>query len=187
MVIRWRDGIQGLEIFYCLPWAMGSGMLLSAQFISLTIWSLPEQMARATAVYYLSQQIGLVFGTSVSAAALQRLFGYQLWLNLVDFQDPKKTKVLHSSAELCLLILIQSLKIINHLLGDFGFISNLPQSIQAAVQVSFIEAWRLIPGELALLDFHAIFRFHFLTSTSSLSDTHPLCCDSDCLFKGEGQ
>ncbi|KAJ5243419.1 MFS general substrate transporter [Penicillium citrinum] len=127
MIVRWKDGIHGPEISYCLPWAMGSGMLLSAQFISLTIWSPPEQMAKATAVYYLSQQIGLVFGTSISATALQRLFGHQLGHNLVDIHEPEKTKV------------------INHLLGDFGFISNLPEGMQAAVQHSFIEAWRLIP------------------------------------------
>lgn len=89
---------------------MGSGMLLSAQFISLTIWSPPEQMAKATAVYYLSQQIGLVFGTSISATALQRLFGHQLGHNLVDIHEPEKTKVTVSPTALDLLILIQSLK-----------------------------------------------------------------------------
>lgn len=93
MIVRWRNGIQGLEMHYCFPWAMGSGMLLSAQFIALSIWSPQEQMASATAVYYLSQQIGLIIGTSVSTAALQRLFGYRLEMNLVDIVAPEKTKV----------------------------------------------------------------------------------------------
>ncbi|KAJ5762888.1 MFS general substrate transporter [Penicillium manginii] len=107
---------------------MGSGMLLSAQFIALSIWSPQEQMASATAVYYLSQQIGLIIGTSVSTAALQRLFGYRLEMNLVDIVAPEKTKV------------------IAKLLDDFGFISKLSETLRVAVEISFIEAYRLIPA-----------------------------------------
>lgn len=93
MIGRWRNGIQGLEIHYCFPWAIGSGLLLSAQFITLSIRSPPEQMASATAVYYLSQQVGLILGTSVSTAGLQRLFRYRLEIKLVDILPLERKKV----------------------------------------------------------------------------------------------
>lgn len=40
------------------------------------------------------------------------------------------------------------------LLGDFWFISKLPESLQAAVEISFIEAYRFIPSE-SKLDYFA--------------------------------
>lgn len=54
MIVRWANGIHGVELLYVFPWAVGSGLLLSAQFLALTICSPKEQMASSTAVYYLS-------------------------------------------------------------------------------------------------------------------------------------
>lgn len=93
MIVRWANGIQGVEVHYCFPWAMGSGMLLSTQFIALTICSPEGQMARATAVYYLSQQVGQIIGTSVSTAALQQLFRRRLDIKLGSIPLPKKDQV----------------------------------------------------------------------------------------------
>lgn len=72
---------------------MGSGMLLSAQFIALTICSPNGQIASATAVYYLSQQVGQIIGTSVSTAALQQLFRNRLDIDLDSISVPKKDQV----------------------------------------------------------------------------------------------
>ncbi|OKP11836.1 hypothetical protein PENSUB_2702 [Penicillium subrubescens] len=93
MMVRWANGIHGVEVHYCLPWAMGSGMLLSAQFIALTICSPEGQMASATAVYYLSQQVGQIIGTIVSTAALQQLFLHRLDIDLGSISLPKKDQV----------------------------------------------------------------------------------------------
>ncbi len=93
MIIRWADGIKGAEVYYGFPWAVGCGILLSAQFLELTVQSPPEQMANATAIYCLVQQVGQIVGTSGSAAALQQLFGVRLGVNLDGTPLPKKTKV----------------------------------------------------------------------------------------------
>lgn len=152
MIVRWRNGIHGLEIHYCFPWAIGSGLLLSAQFIALSVRSPSEQMASATAVYYLSQQIGLIIGTSVSTAGLQRLFGYRLEIRLVDLVPSEKTKVVsvHFPILLTFKGLFKYIQVIAKLLEDFGFISKLSETLQAAVEISFIEAYRFIPSESKL-------------------------------------
>jgi hypothetical protein len=93
MILRWANGIQGVEVYYCFPWAMGTGLLLSAQFLALTICSPEEQMASATAVYYLSQQVGLIVGTSVSTAALQQFFRIRLQFGLADIPVSHKDEV----------------------------------------------------------------------------------------------
>lgn len=91
MIVRWANGIHGVELLYVFPWAVGSGLLLSAQFLALTICSPKEQMASSTAVYYLSQQVGMIIGTSVSTAALQQLFRLRLDVDLGPL--PQKIQV----------------------------------------------------------------------------------------------
>lgn len=98
MTIRWIDGIKGIEIFYGFPWAVGGGILLSAQFLALTIWS-SDRIANSTAIYFLSQQMGQIVGTSGSAAALQKIFSNRLGVNFGDISSPVKNKVM-----LCFLI-----------------------------------------------------------------------------------
>lgn len=93
MIIRWANGIKGVEVYYGFPWAVGCGILLSAQFLALAVRSPPEQMANATAIYCLVQQVGQIVGTSGSTAALQQLFRLRLGVNLDDTPLPKKIKV----------------------------------------------------------------------------------------------
>lgn len=93
MVVRWANGIQAVEVYYCFPWAVGCGMLFTAQFVALTICSPKEQMASATAAYYLSQQVGQIIGTSVSAMALQHLFRFRLDIWLGDIPLSKRIQV----------------------------------------------------------------------------------------------
>lgn len=50
-------------------------------------------MASATAVYYLSQQVGQIIGTSVSTAALQQLFRLRLDIDLGSISLPRKDQV----------------------------------------------------------------------------------------------
>jgi hypothetical protein len=93
MIIRWKNGIKGAEVHYGFPWAAGDGILLSAQFLAMTKWSPVEQLASATAIYCLAQQIGQILGTSGSTAALQQLFRLRLGVNLDGTPLPEKTEV----------------------------------------------------------------------------------------------
>ncbi|CAG7931701.1 unnamed protein product [Penicillium olsonii] len=126
MVVRWMDGIQGVEVFYGFPWALGCGMLLSAQFLALTNWSPEDQMANATAIYCLAQQIGQIVGTSGSTAALQQLFRLRLGANLTG--TPNSTKI------------------IQKILQNYWYIEELPHALRRVVQFSYIEAFRLVPA-----------------------------------------
>jgi hypothetical protein len=74
MMVRWANGIHGVEVHYCFPWAMGSGMPLSAEFIALTICSPEGQMASATAVYYLSQQVEKLSAPSLALQLFSNCF-----------------------------------------------------------------------------------------------------------------
>ncbi|KAJ6010862.1 MFS general substrate transporter [Penicillium sp. IBT 35674x] len=131
MVMRWMNGIKGFEIYYSLPWTVGGGILLSAQFVALAA-RCPDQMANATAIFCLVQQVGQIVGTSASTAALQQLFGSRLGVNLSDAL-PEKTQI------------------IQKLLQNYGAITALPEILQRAVQSSYIEAFRLIPALSATL------------------------------------
>lgn len=93
MIVRWANGIQGLEVFYCLPWAIGCGLFFSPQFLALTICSPKEQIASATAVYYLSQQVGHVSGTSTSTALLQQIFRFRLDISLDNIPVTQRNMV----------------------------------------------------------------------------------------------
>jgi hypothetical protein len=92
MVIRWNDGIQGVEVYYGFPMSVGCGIFLSAQFLALTVRS-SENIASATAIYCLVQQIGQIVGTSGSTAALRQLFRFRLGANLDGTIPSEKTKV----------------------------------------------------------------------------------------------
>ncbi|RAL07256.1 MFS general substrate transporter [Aspergillus homomorphus CBS 101889] len=133
MTIRWLHGIHGVEVFYCFPWGVGGGLLLSAQFIALTIRSPAEQLASAIAVYHLSQQVGQIIGTSVSAAALQHLFRWRVEVGLEDMPLDNRSQL------------------IDHIVQDYKFTEKLAPAIQAVVQSSYIEAYRLIPASALIL------------------------------------
>ncbi|RAK76332.1 MFS general substrate transporter [Aspergillus fijiensis CBS 313.89] len=131
MVLRWLHGIQPLEVLYCFPWGIGGGLFLSAQFIALTIRAPAEQLASAIAVYHLAQQVGQIVGTSVSAAALQRVFRARVAVGLGQVAGKRE--------------------LIEHIVQDYNFTSTLPHGIQLAVQESFIEAYRIIPASALIL------------------------------------
>lgn len=92
MIIRWNDGIQGVEVYYGFPMSVGCGIFLSAQFLALTVRS-AEQFANATAIYCLVQQFSQIVGTSGSTAALHQLFGLRLNANLDGSVLSDKAKV----------------------------------------------------------------------------------------------
>ncbi|KOS37073.1 hypothetical protein ACN38_g12150 [Penicillium nordicum] len=132
MTIRWKDGIIGVEVHYGFPWSVGSGVFLSAQFIALSV-RCPGQMANATAIYCLIQQIGQIVGTSGSTAALRGLFGLRLGVNLDDILPREKAKIIRG------------------ILHNYESIATLPENLQKAVQSSYIVAFRLVPALAMIL------------------------------------
>lgn len=107
------------------------------------LFSSKEQLARVTAVYYLSQQVGQIIGTKVSAMALQRLFRPRVDIGLCDISVSKKIQVslVSSLVDLKYTYSCDS-QVINKILKDYSFTITLPPAVQAAVQSSYIEAYR---------------------------------------------
>ncbi|KAJ5387068.1 MFS general substrate transporter [Penicillium cosmopolitanum] len=132
IIIRWNDGIQGVEVYYGLPMSVGCGIFLSAQFLALTVRS-AEQFANATAIYCLVQQISQIVGTSGSTAALHQLFRLRLNANLDGTALSDKAKIIHE------------------ILQNYGAIARLPEIMQKVVQLSYIEAFRLVPALSTIL------------------------------------
>jgi hypothetical protein len=79
-------------------------------------------------VYYLTQQVGHVIGTSTSTALLQQLFRVRLDISLDNIPVTQRNML------------------IKNIIKDYKFSTTLPPALQALVSSSYIEAYRLIPG-----------------------------------------
>lgn len=76
-------------------------MILSTQFVGLTISAPKAQSVIAVSVYYLSQQIGSMIGVATSAALLRRDFSHRLLQRLRDCDD--QDTVSAGSLRLCII------------------------------------------------------------------------------------
>ena len=85
--LRWRHGTNFWESLYTFPAGLGFGMILSTQFIGLSV-SVPErQTATAVSTYYLCQQVGILVGVGASAAILRINFQRTLLRQLENYSD----------------------------------------------------------------------------------------------------
>lgn len=79
------------EIFTTLPFGLFGGIALSAQFIGLYQCSSKQYMATAISMYYMSQQIGVALGISISSGLLKNQF--HSTLQKIMTEVPGYTKV----------------------------------------------------------------------------------------------
>ena len=93
MVLRWRNGVGAWESLYYIGGGFGYGMSLNAQFIGLTAAAPEDQQGTAIGVYYLSQQVGMIFGVGSFAALLETVFSDNLRRALASF--PERDEVSH--------------------------------------------------------------------------------------------
>lgn len=92
ILLRWRQGTNAWEgSLYAFPSGLGSGMILSTQFIGLSTSAPKDQLATSISIYYLSQQVGTIVGISVTAAVLRGAFQNTLMRELGDV--PGKAEV----------------------------------------------------------------------------------------------
>ena len=74
ITLRWRGPINIWESLYIFPAAVGVGLLNSSQFIALSLAVEKSQLATSIGMFFLSQQLGMMFGASVSAVILTSVF-----------------------------------------------------------------------------------------------------------------
>jgi hypothetical protein len=90
MMLRWHGHTSFLESLYIIPGGFGNGIVLSASFISLTAGVEPCQVAIASSGLYLSSNIGMVGGLSVSTAVLLSTLTKQLRISLEGMDDMER-------------------------------------------------------------------------------------------------
>ena len=87
MALRWGNRVSAWESLYYIGGGFGYGMSLNAQFIGLTAAAPENQQGTAIGVYYLSQQVGMIFGVGSFAALLETVFSNNLSRALNSFPE----------------------------------------------------------------------------------------------------
>ena len=87
MTLRWRHEVGFWESWYSLGGGLNLGILLSALFIGLTANAPASQRATAISIYYLGQQIGVIFGVGSFATVLDSIFRNTLKGRLVHLSS----------------------------------------------------------------------------------------------------
>ncbi|KAK6585697.1 hypothetical protein PZA11_002424 [Diplocarpon coronariae] len=141
----------GLEVF---PFGLFAGVVLSTQFIGLYNRASKQEMATAISMYYMSQQIGIALGISLTSSLLNQQFQSMLQNFLADIPN-------HS-------------EIIRRILADSSVVETLPAEVQSLVSQSFLKSFWLVPG-MWLDSNNFMMAFDLITHFSVRS-----CSSSDC-------
>ncbi|KAL2014118.1 hypothetical protein VTN00DRAFT_1643 [Thermoascus crustaceus] len=123
--LRWRTGANLWESLYAFPSGIMQGILLSGQFVGMSLSAPKDRVATAVGAYSLSQQLGLMLGTTAASAILQGVFGRTLLERLDGLPDKSE--------------------IVNHILNDARFAFTLPPSVQETVRSSFLYGFQFVP------------------------------------------
>lgn len=95
MAIRWQGPINVFESLYLTLPALGLGIVTSTQLTALNLKAPKDRAASAVSVYLLSQQIGVMLGTSASAALLHAIFRSVLSGKLGSLPHKDKVRKIH--------------------------------------------------------------------------------------------
>ena len=85
------------EALTTFPFGLFAGIVLSTQFIGLYHCAPKQQMATAISMYYMSQQIGIALGISITSSLLKREFQATLLKMLVDIPEYTEVSSMHRS------------------------------------------------------------------------------------------
>ncbi|KFY18240.1 hypothetical protein V492_00060 [Pseudogymnoascus sp. VKM F-4246] len=115
------------EIFTTFPFGLFAGVALSAQFIGLYQCSSKQYMATAISMYYMSQQIGVALGISISSGLLKHQFHATLQKIMVEV--PGYTKE----------------NLIQRILDDSSVVALLPEEIQSLIRLGYLHSFWVVP------------------------------------------
>ncbi|KAE8376791.1 major facilitator superfamily domain-containing protein [Aspergillus bertholletiae] len=141
--IRWRTGSNLWELVYLLPNGMAIGILLTTQFIGMSLSAPNEDLPTCIATYYLAQQLGNIIGPAVNVAVVQRIFVGQLEKFLNGWNERK----VYSPTYMTLYDLDanRSDQLIGQILNDDTFAQSLSPVVQKFVRWSYLNAFQLVP------------------------------------------
>ncbi|OAF54976.1 hypothetical protein VC83_08519 [Pseudogymnoascus destructans] len=128
ILIRWPHTIGVWEgIMTTFPFGLFGGIALSAQFIGLYQCSSKQYMATAISMYYMSQQIGVALGISISSGLLKHQF--HVTLQKIMTEIPGYTKD----------------QIIQRILDDSSVVALLPEAIQSLIRQGYLASFWVVP------------------------------------------
>ncbi|KAJ5895364.1 transporter [Penicillium taxi] len=87
ILLRWPRISSHWEMIYPFIAGIGIGGLLSTQFVALTISTPPKMSATAITIYNLSQQVGNMFGVTLTATVSRSLFERDLGHKFGNYPD----------------------------------------------------------------------------------------------------
>ena len=124
--VRWRGATGWGETLYGFPIGLGFGVSLSAAYIGLTARLEPFQIAVGTSGFYLSLNLGSLFGVSAASMLITTFVERTLRRVLADLPDMEG--------------------IIHDVTSNFDRINELPREIGEVVlkayTKSFVNVWR---------------------------------------------
>jgi len=85
--LRWHGSTGWLESLYGFPVGLGFGVSLSAAFIGLTARLKPSEVAVSTGGFYLSLNIGSLFGVGIASMLTKTFVERTLFKGLEDFPN----------------------------------------------------------------------------------------------------
>ncbi|KFZ05028.1 hypothetical protein V501_08740 [Pseudogymnoascus sp. VKM F-4519 (FW-2642)] len=128
ILIRWPHTIGVWEgIMTTFPFGLFGGIALSAQFIGLYQCSSKQYMATAISMYYMSQQIGVALGISISSGLLKHQF--HVTLQKIMTEVPGYTKD----------------QIIQRILDDSSVVALLPEAVQSLIRQGYLASFWVVP------------------------------------------
>ncbi|KAF9888353.1 hypothetical protein FE257_008786 [Aspergillus nanangensis] len=111
--------------FLLIPIGTATGFTLSGEFIGVSSRSPPQHLASVIGAYYLSQQLGMIIGSSLGPALVRKGFMHEM---LVLFPDRIKRD-----------------EIMRGVLRDSRFAFSLPGEIQAVVRRCLAYGYQFVP------------------------------------------
>lgn len=87
LIVFWKGNTNIWESLYITPGGFGSGLLFASAFVGLTASVDGSQVATATAVFFLSSNIGAIVGASLAGTALETSLRSQLTKTLQGIPD----------------------------------------------------------------------------------------------------
>lgn len=103
---RWFAEVNQWEALYTFPLGFAFGIVLSSQFIAMSVSVPKTHLGTAVSIYFLSQQVGIIAGTGISTGVVQVLLRHNLMRQLKDYPDRNSVSGSWSSCQPLLRIVV---------------------------------------------------------------------------------
>jgi hypothetical protein len=130
------------------PFGLFAGIILSAQFIGLYNCAPKQHMATAISMYYMSQQVGIALGISITSSLMMQRFQATLLKNLVHVPEYEEVSRDSSPSFRKEMYLKNGWQIIRGILTDSSLVALLSTAVKTLVRQSYLNSFWVVPSVL---------------------------------------